>query len=198
MPEIAAIVSPRSCSDLGDPDARVLVELVRQRRQPHARHVELNVRQSVADDRVERLLERRPRKRLGEDPQVHQTPPLTSAELDDLARLDRPRDRHHRLHGRQAVVEARAGLRHTVEDRGGEAPRSAACRCEHPRPARGETAGRAPRSTRRRSTCETTADAPGPSRCRARRRPETLPESRREPGSGGRDGRASRLRSRPR
>ena len=79
VPEIAAIVSPRSCSVWAIHTHEPSSSLSGKRRQSHARHVELNVRQPVAGDGVERLLERRPRKRLGEDPQLHQTPPLTSA-----------------------------------------------------------------------------------------------------------------------
>lgn len=37
-----------------------------------------------------------------------------------LTSLDRPRDRDHRLHGREAVIQARTQLRHAVQDCGSE------------------------------------------------------------------------------
>ena len=79
VPEIAAIVSPRSRSVWAIQTHEPSSSRSGKVGKPDARHVELDVRQAVVRDRVERLLERRPRKRLGEDPQVHQTPPVTSS-----------------------------------------------------------------------------------------------------------------------
>ena len=75
----------------------------------------------VVGDRVERLLEGRPREGLGEDPQVHQTPPLTSASRT-IRRVST-----ERAIATIACIAARpssrlgADLRRPVQDRGREA-----------------------------------------------------------------------------
>ena len=76
--------------------------------------------QAAIGDRVEGLLERRAREGLGEDPQVHQTPPLTSSNRTSSP-VSAERDGDHRLHGGQSVIEARPRLGSSIEDRGREA-----------------------------------------------------------------------------
>ncbi len=79
VPEIAAIDSPARAGRAAIRIQAPSSDPVGQGGQADARHVELHARQAVGRDRVECLVERRPRERLGEDAELHQTPPVTSA-----------------------------------------------------------------------------------------------------------------------